>query len=1156
MNFAKYFGYKLIFIIKHAFAYTDANNDLILANNGDGLETGNKLKRRILGNVINHDNVFGKDPELEKSMKKMVHYLDLYKVEKKPTAKEWVDIKSSAADAVKGDCDSAEILFEQRVIPRNEYEMLVSRCGKSSTDKNSKNRYSSPRAKERRFPTPSTIVLKNEHTHNTEIAPPKREVKNRFRSTDPYSSSQEVSKDGSGEESYASRKYKPQNPELKRDALALLKKNVKPLLSKLSKIGTRPAIEAIKRIDKTKKLADDVINNAPEATEHLRDMNEENAQFCRENPETCMLESEMMSKLGMPHKPDFYEKEYDDPEKKSYTDRASQNRVTLTPPKKQGSMLDNETFLKEKLAKAILPEIINGVKEAVAREATKNNLLKNKPYQSIKPKRDRMNKGKPEKDFMTVEKDDLEADSSYKAEKSEMKVERNPESIDYKKEEELMKNKKHNDETDPRNQYKEKHISELKEDKNDEFIQNKGKVEMLNKEENKTTNNPINIEKEKARLFEEGLARRAELEEVRQARELAAQNVKRLGGSNKEAEKEANRTELVKSSQIEKEKEKATEDAKEKLEDQLNEKNAILEAEHIAKAHSGRNPVGKSFQEIVESAKALGEKLENIKPGYNKKIEEGLEIVDVIADNTTRIAINGTIIELPLNGVPDAKAKTAEEENIKNNLSALRDRLRNKITNKKINTGLVTLQGLEGVLNLPESCNTIRIKNGVVFFDQGGYENMLSQKIDTKPLFPVYSKGTDPLYYKANIKEMDMKIPSAINGVPQKVLLNDFETINIVFAKKIEVSNGDVFCEAWDTFSARMRPKVYQEINRGVDQVPESARNEFEKLEQTSELMKNTKVKIIKNMEGNLVAEIKPTYGVLSTLHVPDAINKAAMMAKRNAIREVEERRLNVAEQKNLPDYTNKFIESVEKDIKGNRRISPGMKDVLPNQSIDQHPEMKYKREGNDQETRAFNYVLMNHKRISNELEINNDAFLELLGRIDHKTVSFLFQHFLETANSFDIQRKFIELDVKDYMQTLRSWFGSKNALKMALEFFRAFFIVVKCPNNNATGYYLSCYNEKLRQYLFGNQQAPPVQQPNLIAKTVIIPVNPKNLQSPAISLKTLSPILQPPNSTQNSLKRPFCQPNQVVGCILQGTPLYFQQRNQPQRLFREVIKQ
>lgn len=65
-----------------------------------------------------------------------------------------------------------------------------------------------------------------------------------------------------------------------------------------------------------------------------------------------------------------------------------------------------------------------------------------------------------------------------------------------------------------------------------------------------------------------------------------------------------------------------------------------------------------------------------------------------------------------MNGIPSAKAKTIEEENIKKELENLRDEVRNKVTRRNFNSGLVVIKGIEGFMNLPESCKEVDIKKG------------------------------------------------------------------------------------------------------------------------------------------------------------------------------------------------------------------------------------------------------------------------------------------------------------------------------------------------------------------------------------------------------------------------------------------------------------
>lgn len=575
-----------------------------------------------------------------------------------------------------------------------------------------------------------------------------------------------------------------------------------------------------------------------------------------------------------------------------------------------------------------------------------------------------------------------------------------------------------------------------------------------NSVEEMNSKHELSIEKKNARMLEETLAREAEDHEVQEAQKIAAFNVKRLGGSDEDAAKEGEKASILKRKMIESAKMKIAKRIKEKLSKQIGDLKATDEAQHIAMTHNGKNPIGNSILELQDhmvsvEVKEGDEQMKKYEPADDRNL-----VIKLIPDNVGLISANNSVILLPLNGIPSAKAKTIEEENIKRDLENLRDEIRNKVTKKNFNSGLVVIKGIEGFMNLPESCKEVDVKKGVVYYDQAGYNFMVSQKIDVTPLVAIYSRGNEPVYYKAEVKDMKMKLPSILNTNPQKLLYNEFESINIDFAKKLEIVSGEVICEPWSIFSSRMRPKVYKGLNKGADEVPDSIKREFDQIENDKDGLKGSDVRILKNPDGMIMAEIQPQFGITSKMKIGDAVKKAKEISARGVQNIQVQSNLNIADEMEM-DYTKEFMNSVEKELINKKEYQNILNEQNPItafnstriENIKNETVQVQQRPGNNEQSNIFNNMVENASSVSSTLRMSEKDFIDSISKVDNLTISKIQNYFLDVSNSLDYHKKLAQMDQEEFVSQIKQYFPNQQVSEVVKIFFTTISKVLKIPN-------------------------------------------------------------------------------------------------------------
>lgn len=665
----------------------------------------------------------------------------------------------------------------------------------------------------------------------------------------------------------------------------------------------------------------------------------------------------------------------------------------------------------------------------------------------------------------------------------------------------------------------------------------------------------LSAEKKNARMVEESLAREAEEKEIQEARVIAALNVKRLGGSDEDAAKEGEKASTLKRKLIEQAKMDIAKDIKGKLRFQIGDLKAIGEAQHIAMTHNGKNPIGNNVLEVEDHQKNIEMNEEDKQFKKNQPADDRNLVVKLIPDNVSQISADNSVIELPMNGIPTAKAKTIEEENIKKELENLRDEVRNKVTKKNFNSGLVVIKGIEGFMNLPESCKEVNIKKGIVYYDQAGYNFMVSQKLDVTPLVAIYSRGTEPVYYKVEFKDMKMALPTILNTNAQKLLYNEFESINIEFAKRLEIVNGVVVCEPWTIFSSRMRPKVYKGVSKGADEVPDSIKSEFERIESDKDGLKQSDIKIVKNPDGMIMVEIRPQFGITSKMKIGDAVKKANEISKKRIKDKLPQINLNIADEPDV-DYTKEFMDSVEKDLVGKKEYKKILNEKNPMtektsariENIKNFPKLEdmikmNKRPGNNEQVKAYNKLVDNAKAVSSKLKMREKDFLDSISKVDNSTISKMQDYFFDVSSSLDYQKKLSQMDQQDFVPQIKQYFPNQQVSEVVNEFFKAFSEVVRIPNkiegipvtNILEVTQTSCcesHIQKCVQKCVKNNKLPVKS-----AYTVVPIVKGAVFESreKIRVIEPANPIIKPKKSRPKPLT--FCKSLKNYGCLLFGNP-------------------
>ncbi|ELA40988.1 uncharacterized protein VICG_01947 [Vittaforma corneae ATCC 50505] len=638
-----YFLLRLSLIASH----NDPNTDLVLANSGMNLGIDNSLDRRILSDTANYNNIIGSDPELEKNARNMKSYLNMFRTTNNPTVEEWVNIKNLAVSAVRGDCASTDKLFENHVIPREEYDNLIKRCGRPGINQKIEGHLQLMRAQEKAGDTMAHANMNHLRDHEVarELSQKNGEVyfpgdfANQMRTGEVLDHGIRNMDAGKGAHDAIFA-----DPSIKRDAVNYLNKDYEPLKNKLELIGTPFARETVDRMDRTRKIAEDVVQGVPGAAEKFLEAQASNNRFkdralehegmdaaVRDaltfTSETDDLgsvrlgphETPQGSRIPVPPRPagipraskvdSFADSVFDEeirkgrPEeeailnskvakvaaseyennlahgmsKPASLDAAVANTARITGravPEKVARALEGYSYANEDDMESYLPKALE-IKDL---KETENALLKeadmlNRAADKHDGGRQRMAKELKLMDRLDqLEKENLPPEQKRELAKLLEKKDQYEASLVMDQDKKLKHPTSLKDLTEIKNEFddirernkrivaderRERANAELHamQDYTDHPTHNKP-LELINSE------NILSDEKKEARLAEEQLAKEAEEEEIMEAGSIAAQNVKRLGGSDAEAAAEADRAERMKRKLIEMEKQKELEASK------------------------------------------------------------------------------------------------------------------------------------------------------------------------------------------------------------------------------------------------------------------------------------------------------------------------------------------------------------------------------------------------------------------------------------------------------------------------------------------------------------------------------------------------------------------------------------------------------------------
>ncbi|KAG0419020.1 Polar tube protein 3, partial [Dictyocoela roeselum] len=249
-----------------------------------------------------------------------------------------------------------------------------------------------------------------------------------------------------------------------------------------------------------------------------------------------------------------------------------------------------------------------------------------------------------------------------------------------------------------------------------------------------------------------------------------------------------------------------------------------------------------------------------------------LGVIATIPDNADSVDLHESRISLPLKTFSDVEAENPLEAEAQKAQNSLRDDLRNKVTEKKFDSPLNVIKGVDGYLNVPESAKEIEIADGKVFFPEGIKEMMEKNGQDTSMLRHKINVGENKNiaeglgYYEADVSGMKMRMPSPLTPNAGSVLTGKNGNLDISRASEMLINDGKLKLEPWDKYSHKVRPKINQPVRVTPEKSVEE-RNLYTQAQKAARLLDNTETQIYANPGGNEFVEVKPPFGV--TQHIP-----------------------------------------------------------------------------------------------------------------------------------------------------------------------------------------------------------------------------------------------------------------------------------------------
>lgn len=305
---------------------------------------------------------------------------------------------------------------------------------------------------------------------------------------------------------------------------------------------------------------------------------------------------------------------------------------------------------------------------------------------------------------------------------------------------------------------------------------------------------------------------------------------------------------------------------------------ALEEACDSAEAARNHGFIAKEEAEMkIEEAMIKGTQAAEQAALDRQNSEEGLGIIATVPDDADKVSIENSSLKLPLKSFVDVEAKNEEEAVALARQTELKDALRNKVTNKEIESPLNVIRGEDGFFNVAESAKELEIKEGTVIYPESAREAMRNAGLDTSKLEHQYNTGqrTDvPLgrgYYSADAAGTKMTIPSPANPSPSKALIGEQGALDTSYGEGLEIKKGTLHETPWSDFAKSTRPTLHS----GIKKRPYLSKADEQMLKKaiaTKELLQNTRTEVLRNPNGEDYVELTPPYGVAEKVSVEDAI--------------------------------------------------------------------------------------------------------------------------------------------------------------------------------------------------------------------------------------------------------------------------------------------
>ncbi|MGL4331692.1 MAG: hypothetical protein ACRCSR_02660, partial [Bacteroidales bacterium] len=264
-----------------------------------------------------------------------------------------------------------------------------------------------------------------------------------------------------------------------------------------------------------------------------------------------------------------------------------------------------------------------------------------------------------------------------------------------------------------------------------------------------------------------------------------------------------------------------------------------------------------------------------------QSVADAMGIIGTIPDDTDTIDLKNSTLEFPVKTFIPVKAQNNAEAGALAAQEKIKDNIRGKITDKKIDSPLNVLKGSDGYMNVPENAKNINVDEGKVYFTEAAVSAMEKAGDDMSKLEHHINTGERTNmgiglgYYVADASGMSFDMPSPSNPNPPALLSGKKGVIDVSHADVMDIRKGELKLDKWENYSTKIRPKInqnkqailHENISECIltDDCVRQALNE-------ADAIYNTKSEIITNPDGTSYIKVTPLFGVSEQITYDEAV--------------------------------------------------------------------------------------------------------------------------------------------------------------------------------------------------------------------------------------------------------------------------------------------